>query len=502
MIKDRVLSYTPHIHVERISQWPDPEEFPDYNAEAEWRGLEAQLNQLDGIKSTYALVNDYVLIERFGAVGPATMQAIDTANEDQTKSLQDLITKGNGSADMGLGENVVISSNIAKQYGLEIGDNVQVHTNRNLQQVKPTLERVGSPLLAEQQAEAIENIKSALKNSVTATPLNAEQENVPIAKLKDIYGNQIIPLLNLPGLRIIEGETLNNLLYHLEQGDRSTANPDDSGVYTFPLGHIKAAISMLDSLSDINPDREDISDIKNMQSLVLPKDLTVIGIYQATPHAISPDLFVPLPVGQDLTGIADGVRGIALVLDNPYDANEVINECVIPSLSDDVEWQPRTWMQDHQQHFALIKTQRQLLSFCLSFIMLVSAFSIMAVMFTVTIQKKREIGVMKALGAAPSQLIKVFLYQGVIIGFFGGLLGLLTGYLVVENRLIILDMFARLGFDPFPAEFNGFDELPAILNPTEFVGVFIFAFIMCIIATLVPAFVASRSDAAKSLRNM
>ena len=110
---------------------------------------------------------------------------------------------------------------------------------------------------------------------------------------------------------------------------------------------------------------------------------------------------------------------------------------------------------------------------------------------------------MKALlGAAPSQLIKVFLYQGVIIGFFGGLLGLLTGYLVVENRLIILDMFARLGFDPFPAEFNGFDELPAILNPTEFVGVFIFAFIMCIIATLVPAFVASRSDAAKSLRNM
>ena len=136
------------------------------------------------------------------------------------------------------------------------------------------------------------------------------------------------------------------------------------------------------------------------------------------------------------------------------------------------------------------------------FIMMVSAFSIMAVMFTVTIQKKREIGVMKALGAAPAQLVRVFLYQGIIIGLFGGILGLGFGYLVIENRQVILDLFASWGFDPFPSEFNGFDGLPADIQAKEFIAVFIFAFVMCVIATLVPALVASRSDAAKSLRNM
>jgi len=81
-------------------------------------------------------------------------------------------------------------------------------------------------------------------------------------------------------------------------------------------------------------------------------------------------------------------------------------------------------------------------------------------------------------------------------------IGLLLGYLVIKNRQALLDLFASWGFDPFPADFNGFDGLPAIMRPEEFIGVFCFAFIMCVVATLIPAIAASRSDAAKSLRNM
>ena len=190
-------------------------------------------------------------------------------------------------------------------------------------------------------------------------------------------------------------------------------------------------------------------------------------------------------------------------LDDPYKAAEVLNKVILPNMPDSGAWVARTWMEDHQQQFSLISTQRQLLTFALAFIMLVSAFSIMAVMFTVTIQKKREIGVMKALGAAPAQLVCVFLYQGIIIGLLGGLIGLGLGYAVILNRQHILDFFSNwLHFNPFPAEFNGFDGLPAIIDQREFIGVFVFAFVMCVFATLIPAFIASRSDAAKSLRNM
>jgi len=454
LVTDRVLSYTPHITVELIAPWPDPDEDPDYNAEEEWRAVEKSMVGLKGVESAYALANDHVLLDRGGSVAPAVMQAIDTSNSSQVQALQDLISDGQGNADMGLGENAVISSLTAEKFGIVVGDIIQIHTSRNLQH------------------------------------------------LQNLYYNHLLPLKDY-NIRNAEKEIIESILVHLEQyTSRTTPSPDTSGNFIFESGHMAKAIALLGTLSKVDIQNEDINNIKEMKTVVLPKDLTVIGIYQATRHALSPDVFVPLPVGQELAGLGDGVRGIALRLDDPYKAQKVLNDTILQNLPKNERWAARTWMEDHQQQFGLIKTQRQLLTFSLSFIMMVSAFSIMAVMFTVTIQKKREIGVMKALGAAPSQLVRVFLYQGIIIGLFGGLIGLGLGYLVIEQRQLILDLFASWGFDPFPSDFNGFDGLPADKQPAEFIAVFIFAFIMCIVATLVPAILASRSDAAKSLRNL
>ena len=525
LVKDRVLSYTPHILLQRVYPWPSAKEVeaynaeadrlgkPHYNAESEWRSLEEKMGKLEGIESSYALVNDNVLLERSGAIAPVVMQAIDTTNQSQVAALQKLIDAGvesdashgvktsRGSADMGLGECAVISSLTAENFSppIEVGDIIQIHTSRNLQQIQPILNRFGTDPLAVSQAELLKAIKLEMKKMVR---IDGDRELVPIKKLKDIYQNEILPLEDY-NLRAGEKEIIENTLVQLENSTgRTTEAPDDSGDYIFEKGNMDKAIAMLDSLKDVDVEKEDNHSFSDMKTVILPKDIEVVGIYQATRHAPGPDIFVPLPVGQDLAGMGDGVRGVALRLDDPYKAQQVMNDVVIPNLPKNNMWTARTWMQDHQQQFSLIKTQRQLLTFSLSFIMLVSAFSIMAVMFTVTIQKKREIGVMKALGAAPFQLVRVFLYQGVIIGFFGGFIGLLLGYLVIKNRQALLDLFASWGFDPFPSDFNGFDGLPAIMRPEEFVGVFCFAFIMCVVATLIPAIAASRSDAAKSLRNM
>jgi len=499
LVKDRVLSYTPHITIERIAPWPDPEEFPDHNVEKEWRAVEKSMSSLKGVESAYALVNDFILLDRDGAVAPASMQAIDTTNEAQLKSLQELIQPGNGTADMGLGETAVISSLTAEKFNIRVGDTIQIHTNRNLKQLQPVMDRIGSDAAYITYAAQIKNIIADMKAMVKT---EGETETVNIDALENIYYN-LLPTLRDSNLRNAEKDIIGSTREALtEFTERTTPHPDTSGVFVFEKGKISKAVKILETLSKVDTKEEDINDVKHMKTIVLPKDLEVIGIYQATRHAYSPDVFVPLPTGQDLTGMGDGVRGIALRLDDPYYAAQVLNDTILKNMPENGSWQAKTWMEDHQQQFSLIKTQRQLLSFSLSFIMMVSAFSIMAVMFTVTIQKKREIGVMKALGAAPAQLVRVFLYQGVIIGLFGGLIGLGLGYLVIVNRQSILNMFASWGFDPFPAEFNGFEGLPAIMRPEEFAAVFIFAFVMCVFATLVPAIVASRSDAAKSLRNM
>ena len=108
------------------------------------------------------------------------------------------------------------------------------------------------------------------------------------------------------------------------------------------------------------------------------------------------------------------------------------------------DWSLLTWGDQYRTFFALINQQRVMMYFALSFIVLVSAFSMMAVMFTVTIQKRREIGVMKALGAAPGQIVRVFLYQGMLLGLLGAVLGVGLGRLVIHFRGPIQGLFRAL----------------------------------------------------------
>jgi lipoprotein-releasing system permease protein len=243
----------------------------------------------------------------------------------------------------------------------------------------------------------------------------------------------------------------------------------------------------------------DAETLKGLKNIVLPKEALVVGVYQASQMAVTPDIFVPLPLAQDLAGLGEAVQGIALRLDDAY-AAEPVAAASRPVFGPG--WSLVTWGDQYQAFFALINQQRVMMYFALSFIVLVSAFSMMAVMFTVTIQKRREIGVMKALGAAPGQIVRVFLYQGMLLGMLGALLGVGLGRVVIHFRGPIQGIFRTLGFDPFSASFTGFGVLPAHNNPVEQAVIGFLAFVLCSLAALVPAFFAARSDAAKSLRNL
>src|SRR4029079_11936344 len=120
-----------------------------------------------------------------------------------------------------------------------------------------------------------------------------------------------------------------------------------------------------------------------------------------------------------------------------------------------------TWIDLNKQIFDAIKMERNVMFFLLLFIILVAAFGIMNTLITVTVQKTREIGIMKALGAQTAQIISVFLSQGIVVGFFGTLTGMLTGIALVQYRNdVSYFMATTFHVEVFPRSVYEFSEIP------------------------------------------
>ena len=192
-------------------------------------------------------------------------------------------------------------------------------------------------------------------------------------------------------------------------------------------------------------------------------------------------------------------------MDNYEPAMNAI-EAILPDLSAATDehplglsWSIQPWSDRLKQWHDLIANERVMLSFVLSIISLIASFCIMAVMFTVSMQRKREIAVLQALGATPGKIVGIFAWQGIIIGLLGAVLGVVLALLVLYYRLEIQAALAGIGLDPFPMQGHGI-ELPAVYDPATFSWQAFKAFVMVIIASTVPAIVVSRQDPSRALR--
>ncbi|MCX6878755.1 MAG: ABC transporter permease [Verrucomicrobia bacterium] len=487
-VKGRLLGFTPHILLRY-----QPGGFVE-NSMADWRGAAARAKTLPHVLTATAFVADNVIVDVGSWQRPVLFRGIDTADPAQVAGIANMLDLANhpaSSADLGIDDRVIISSLLAEQFRLEVGDKLRLYSTRNFEEVMRAYKVTEKPPVREAYAE--------VWNQATATLAAAWHEDngkfsIPLKVLQAGIYDPLDRIRN-DNIRRPEQELLEGILIAME-----TAEKDPKAeVYRFTAA-TKASIEQ--GIADLNasdPEKMDGEILKDLKSIVLPKEAVISGVYQASQMTITPDLFVPLPLAQDLAGLGDAVQGVALRLDDPYLAGPVA-AAARQTLGPD--WSLLTWGEQYQGFFALINQQRVMMYFALSFIVLVSAFSMMAVMFTVTIQKRREIGVMKALGAAPGQIMRVFLYQGMMLGVLGAALGVGLGRVVIHFRGEIQASFRALHFDPFTASFTGFGKLPAFNDPREQTVIAIMAFILCSLAALVPAFFAARSDAAKSLRNL
>ena len=485
-VKGRLLGFTPHIRLEYVPFGGFREPI------GEWRETAKKVAETPGVQSATAFVQDYVLmVDQEARKRPVMFRAIDTEDSAQVEGITKMLDSDfpGSTADMGLDDRIVVSSVIAKQFQVELGDKMKFLSAKNLDEVERIDRLAKEPPVREKHAAAVESAKELLKTSFEARGEKlflSDEKLYPLqAPLWDIYQAQ-------EGVRDQEREIVERYLFLLE------GEPTEGGAL-LEKSIPEQAAKVLAELDTTDVEKMNAENDKSLREIILPKEATVVGVYQASQMALTPDVFMPLPLAQELAGLEGAVQGIAVRLEDPYQADLVAQEFVktLPE-----GWQLVTWIEELGEFSRLINQQRGMMYFVLSFIIVISAFSMMAVMFTVTIQKRREIGVMKALGAAPGQIVKVFVYQGMILGFMGSLLGVGLGLLVIRLRRPLQEALRAIGFDPFSRSFLGVDGLPAHVNPTEVTVIAISAFVLCALAAFVPAFAAARSDAAKSLRNL
>ena len=241
------------------------------------------------------------------------------------------------------------------------------------------------------------------------------------------------------------------------------------------------------------------ADIDSLRQLVLPTELTVTGIFESGRYLYDSEfLLVPLHIAQELYGLGGSVHGLAVRTVDPDRAAEV-REGLRKLIPEDLSC--TTWMDMNKQLFDAIAMERHVMFFLLMFIILVAAFGIMNTLITMTVQKTREIGVLKALGARTWQVISVFLIQGMVIGIFGVVSGLALGMSLIRWRNEVSQWLASvLGVEIFPRSVYQFSSIPAEVVPSDVAMICISAFVICSLAALVPAWIASRLDPVKALR--
>ena len=491
-VKTRFLGFSPHILIR-----PPSLGFGQTGAIEDWQAVAEEARKLPHVRSATPFVSDSVLADCDHWPDPYmfAMVGLDTQDPSQVESIENMLARDDypgSTADLGLDDRIIISSRLAEGYAVGVGDTLRLYSTGNLRSVMRVYKSTENPPLR----EAFSDLWKQTDTLKAAWKPDGDRFSVPVETLTSVY-NSLIEISE-KNIRDAEREILMELIVTLEDSQRNEAGD----AYTFSADTKAAIGELVEKLNTTDAARMDDEAYKQLKTVALPKEAVVAGVYQASMMSATPDIFAPLPLAGSLAGLDTGeVQGISVRLDDPYTASEVAR---LAEAKFGDGWLIVPWNEQEQfvSFSMLIDQQRVMMYFSLSFIMLVAAFSMMANIFTVTIQKRREIGVMKALGAAPGQIVRVFIYQGMLLGLLGAGLGVAGGRLVVHFRGAIQVFLRQFGFDPFSATITGFNVIPAHNNPLEQLLIGLMAFVLCTLAALVPAFVAARSDAAKSLRNL
>ena len=222
------------------------------------------------------------------------------------------------------------------------------------------------------------------------------------------------------------------------------------------------------------------------------KQFKVTGFFQSGMYEYDQTFaFIHLKDAQKMLRMGDSVSGIDIRVTDIYKAREIADQ-IISKLG--FPYWARDWMQMNQNLFRALKMERWVMAIILILIVLVAAFNIASSLIMLVMGKTRDIAILKAMGATNKSIRKIFVFNGMVIGAIGTVLGLCLG-LVLCTLLKHYDIYELTGDIYYFTT-----TLPVKIEILWVLGIVTAAMVICFLATLYPARQAAKLDPIEAIR--
>jgi lipoprotein-releasing system permease protein len=257
----------------------------------------------------------------------------------------------------------------------------------------------------------------------------------------------------------------------------------------------RSGLGVGDVVSMVSP----ASRITPMGLIPKMKVFHVAGIFESGMFEYDANLaFISIPAAQKFFSMKNKVTGIEVWVDD-IEAADTVAKAIQDKLK--FPFFVRDWMRMNKNLFSALQLEKVMMFLILVLIILVAAFNIVSTLFMVVMEKTKEIAILKSMGATRNSIIKIFSYQGLIIGLVGTFAGCAAGFTIVPNLNEIVGFIENVfGFTAFPSDVYYLDKLPSDIQYMDSFLIVVFSIVICFVASLYPAWRASRMDPVEGLR--
>lgn len=159
------------------------------------------------------------------------------------------------------------------------------------------------------------------------------------------------------------------------------------------------------------------------------------------------------------------------------------------------------WSRQNRTWFAAVQSQKSIMFLILTLIIAVAAFNLVSTLVMTVTDKQADIAILRTLGASPGAVMRIFVIQGALVGFFGTAIGIGLGVVLAKNIDVIVPMIERLSGAQFLSkDIYLIDTLPSDLQWSDVGFISLLAFLLALAATIYPSWSAARVKPAEALR--